>query len=357
MNETKESGPRTAKISPPRLQHVLARTRLFVRLDAARTHRVLWITGPPGAGKTTLAGSYIQARKLRALWYQLDEGDADLASFFHYLGLSVKALAPRYRKPLPALTPEYLPGLLTFTRCFFETLSQRLGSPGLIVLDDYHEVPAGAPLFDYFALEIFERLAPSRQAALLCTAFLRCITQRQAERLTGDPGAGRMLADLERRNYFVMRRAGAEPSYEYHPLFRDFLLGRARIAFDGHLLVTLQRRAAELLAEAGQPEEAAFLYHAVSDWQALSSLLLGHAPALLSAGRHQTLMQSLCLLPQAVFTHAPWLRCWQGMARLPFAPVEARGYLEEAYLRLWIPSSSSGGTSISWIRGSPSLKG
>ncbi|MGH8583355.1 MAG: hypothetical protein ACREWG_11340 [Gammaproteobacteria bacterium] len=116
MKQTKESGPRFAKISPPRSRHVLARTRLFARIDAARTHRALWITGPPGAGKTTLASSYIQERKLRALWYQLDAGDGDIASFFHYLGLSVKALAPRYRKPLPPLTPEYLPGLLTFTR-------------------------------------------------------------------------------------------------------------------------------------------------------------------------------------------------------------------------------------------------
>ena len=148
VKETKQSGPRFAKISPPRSRHVLARTHLFARIDAARTHRTLWITGPPGAGKTTLASSYIQERKLRALWYQLDEGDGDIASFFHYLGLSVKAAAPRYRKPLPPLTPEYLPGLLTFTRRFFETLSQRLGPPALIVLDDYHEVPAEAPLHE-----------------------------------------------------------------------------------------------------------------------------------------------------------------------------------------------------------------
>ncbi|MGH8508351.1 MAG: hypothetical protein ACREVH_06485 [Gammaproteobacteria bacterium] len=82
MKQTKESGPRCAKISPPRSQHVLARPRLFARIDAARTHRALWITGPPGAGKTTLASSYIQERKLRALWYQLDEGTATSRVFF-----------------------------------------------------------------------------------------------------------------------------------------------------------------------------------------------------------------------------------------------------------------------------------
>jgi len=188
-------------------------------------------------------------------------------------------------------------------------------------------------LFDYFALEIFERLGPSRQAALLCTAFLHCITARQAERLTGDHKAGRVLADLERRNCFVIKRAAAEAIYEIHPLFRDFLLERANAAFDEATLVAVQRYAAELLDEAGQPEEAAPLYLAARDWQALSSLVLRHAPALVAQGRHRTLGQWLCGLPSALFEHTPWLRYWQGMAHLPFAPVTARGPLEEAYFQ------------------------
>ena len=96
--------------------------RLFELLDTGQQQRIVWIAGPPGAGKTTLASSYIAARSIKALWYQLDESDGDIASFFHYLALALKAASPRYRKPLPSLTPEYLPGLLTFTRRFFETV-------------------------------------------------------------------------------------------------------------------------------------------------------------------------------------------------------------------------------------------
>src|SRR5512139_2171212 len=73
--------PALAKITPPRLHDVLARTRLFEALDAALQRPVAWLSAQPGAGKTTLVATYLQARARRALWYQVDDGDADAASF------------------------------------------------------------------------------------------------------------------------------------------------------------------------------------------------------------------------------------------------------------------------------------
>ena len=102
-----------SKIAIPQPHQAYARTRLFELLDTARQQRIVWIAAPPGAGKTTLVSSYISARSLKAPWYQLDTSDSDVASFFHYLALALKTAAPRYRKSLPSLTPEYLPGLLT----------------------------------------------------------------------------------------------------------------------------------------------------------------------------------------------------------------------------------------------------
>jgi ATP/maltotriose-dependent transcriptional regulator MalT len=105
-----------AKITPPTLAAVFPRTRLFRVLDRARTpvvdHR------PPGAGKTTLVASYLAARHLPMLWYQVDTGDADPATFFYYLGVAAK----RGRSPTSdgpsALDSGVPPELSTFTTVY-----------------------------------------------------------------------------------------------------------------------------------------------------------------------------------------------------------------------------------------------
>jgi ATP/maltotriose-dependent transcriptional regulator MalT len=126
-----------AKTTRPRLSGVFPRKRLFRELDRSRKRPITWIQGPPGAGKTTLVASYIQSRKLNCLWYQVDEGDADIATFFYHLRLA----APRRRRPLPLLTPEYLPALSVFTQRFFRELYSRLRTPFVVVLDNYQDAP------------------------------------------------------------------------------------------------------------------------------------------------------------------------------------------------------------------------
>lgn len=140
--------PSTAvvKINRPRVAFVHERKRLFALLEQHRSRPAIWLSGPGGAGKTTLVTSYLNARKLPCLWYQADEGDADLATFFHYLGLAAKKAAPRQRKPLPLLTPEHLPNVSLFIRKYFQELYARLKPPFAIVFDNYQDVPPDSKL-------------------------------------------------------------------------------------------------------------------------------------------------------------------------------------------------------------------
>ena len=91
-----------AKLSLPRLAQGTARPRLFQALDEGRKGAALWIAAPGGAGKTTLAATYLLERQLPYLWYQLDEDDADPATFFYFLGIAAKQADPdavnRYRE-------------------------------------------------------------------------------------------------------------------------------------------------------------------------------------------------------------------------------------------------------------------
>lgn len=192
LQSRKPSGALT-KLSPPRLPTVVERPRLYRLLDRARKRPVIWINAPPGFGKTTLVASYLRARKIRPLWYQVDEGDNDLATFFHYLGLAAKQSAPRSRIPLPHLTSEYLQGLPTFTRRFFENLYARLKAPALLILDNYQEVAPDSLFHQTMALGIealpekigvivmsralpppaFARLQAVRQIHFISEEFLR----------------------------------------------------------------------------------------------------------------------------------------------------------------------------------------
>lgn len=134
------------KTTRPTLAGVLPRDRLHKLLDRFRASPVVWIAGPPGAGKTTLAASYIESRKLHSLWYQIDEGDADVATFYYYLGLAATEYQRSAKEPLPVLTPEYHAGLSTFTRRYFQALFHRLKAPFSLVFDGYQDVPAQSPL-------------------------------------------------------------------------------------------------------------------------------------------------------------------------------------------------------------------
>ncbi len=129
---------RIAKLSRPRLYDAFPRERLFAQLDRLRAHSCIWISGPPGAGKTTLVGSYVEARHASHLWYQVDAGDSDPATFFSYL-VDLDRQANRKSKPLPYLTPEYLRDLPGFTRRFFRELFARLSEECLVVLDNCQE--------------------------------------------------------------------------------------------------------------------------------------------------------------------------------------------------------------------------
>lgn len=147
---------RLAKTAPPILPVVLARPRLFRLLDRSTQSRLTWVTAPAGSGKTTLVASYLKARRRPTLWYRLDEGDSDPATFFHYLSQAARLLAPKFRKPFPRLTPEYALGLPTFARRYFQTLGSRFPKRCLLVLDNYQDVPSDSPLHHMLACGCYE---------------------------------------------------------------------------------------------------------------------------------------------------------------------------------------------------------
>ncbi len=431
-----------AKVSIPHLRHTYQRRRLFQLLDKEGHKPIVWVTGPPGAGKTTLVTSYIAAKKIPCVWYQVDEGDADLPSFFYYLGKAGQRDTRKRRQALPSLTPEYLPhGLPAFTRRAFRKLFSWFRSGSILVFDNYQEVPDGsvfhevilqgleelppgfrailisrtppppelarlqinqrlrvvedsalrltveetkglaqflckrrlkpnmlqrlhgktqgwvagvillldqhhpeatmpvemdqassATMFRYFASQILARCPLPTQRLFLRTAFLPKFTALQATKLSGVKQADEVLANLLEQNFFLYQRAERPVrTFDYHPLFREFLLEQARAKLTESQLQHVQRTAGTILEHTGQLEEAVNLYIELGDWDRLSHVMSNQAEALVTQGRTQLVAQWIDRIPTNVVEGNPWFLYWQALCELPVNPTKSLVMFNRAY--------------------------
>ncbi len=186
--------------------------------------------------------------------------------------------------------------------------------------------------FNYFADEIFNRIDKTIQDFLMKTSFLPKITFAMAEKLTGMDHPEDLLARLHLNNYFTTKISSLESTYHYHSLFREFLIAQANKVFQETELREIQKKAAELLEQSGEIEEAAKLFQVSKDWPALAQLILSNAQPFITQGRNQILMHWLKQLPASVLDNAPWLLYWYGVAVLPFSLTESRKTLEKAFI-------------------------
>ena len=63
----------------------LPRPHLTDKIHANLRQRLILLIAPPGYGKTTLMAEVVDNANLPTVWYQLDEGDNDPATFIAYL--------------------------------------------------------------------------------------------------------------------------------------------------------------------------------------------------------------------------------------------------------------------------------
>ncbi len=146
LGDLKPQSVAFAKTTRPAIGSAMPRERLFARLDGSPGRTAAWISGPPGAGKTTLAASYVEARRFRCLWYQVDADDADVATFFHYLGHAARKLEDAAPPELPGPAALQDVDVASLSRSFFRRLFARARAPFALVLDNLHEVPAESAL-------------------------------------------------------------------------------------------------------------------------------------------------------------------------------------------------------------------
>lgn len=185
---------------------------------------------------------------------------------------------------------------------------------------------------DYFAGEVFDRADAATRRILLETALLDAPTASLACASTGDPAASRVLAALARRGVFTHSHGGDDPAFEFHGLFRAFLLRRGRDELPPGRADEVRRAAAvHLGARGGADAEAAFaLLAEAGAVDEAAALVRRLGPGLLAEGRSATLEAWLARLPPERSASDAWLIYLGAMARLGRAPEAARDQLDRA---------------------------
>ena len=193
-----------------------ARERLFRALDGLRErHPMAWVAGAPGAGKSALVASWLEARKLASVWYHVDPGDADPATFFHYLGLAAPT-GGRNVPPLPPYAEEYRRDHAGFTRRWFREFFARMAPGSVLVFDDFHDARTGHDERAAFAAGLEEI-----PAGITVVAISRGDPPREFARLVARRAVGRLgargAAVHARRGRRAARRGGRGRPARHRP--------------------------------------------------------------------------------------------------------------------------------------------
>ena len=294
---------------------------------------------PPGAHLVVISRAEPPAAlaRLRASRAIADIGWMDLRLTALESRALVRRLAPKFPARLLATLHERAAG---WAAGLVLMLQERRG-----LADERRRAPDG--IVDYFAAETLAKADADTQEILLQTAFLPRVTAAMADALTGRPHAGRVLARLHRQNCFTVEHAAATAVYEYHPLFRAFLLRRAYAVLTVEQRADIQRRAAALLERDGQLEAAAGLLRNAGDWPGLARLVESRAAALIAEGRRALVDEWLGALPPDVAREHPWLLFWRAAGRTTEAPAAARADLEAALPRFQ-RTGDAAGSFLAW---------
>ena len=171
------------------------RPRTVIHPDRRGRHRDRLDLWPARRGKTTLAASYLEARKLPSIWYQVDSGDADPATFLlHGLcGCPNWGMLSETRFPLlPSESPS---DIAAFTRLYFSKVVRTI-TPADCARDR----------------QLSGRLQGLRSETLMRGAFSEVpddlpvlVLSEQPTELPGASGCERALSASSTRKIFALR--------------------------------------------------------------------------------------------------------------------------------------------------------
>jgi len=239
-----------AKLAAPRAIQILRRARVLKQIDRSLRSGMCWLAAPAGYGKTTALVDYLRSTAAPHVWFRIDEGDQDIARFFHYLARSLPSAEAA--ASMPVFGVEYAEQPKQFARLFFRAYFAQLKPNTILVLDDIH--CADTPDFRSILAVMLRELPDT----LRCACLSRTLPQEELSdlalrgQLAVIDQSALEFSDKEARSLVKLRMKRAAASMDVTPA-RGWAVG----------LVLLAERGTSVRPSAG--EDPAGSKHALFD--------------------------------------------------------------------------------------------
>lgn len=186
-------------------------------------------------------------------------------------------------------------------------------------------------VFEYFTEELKGYIDEDALDLLSMTALMPVITVENAIKLSSNNQASDILDELSKQHLFIHRVGILKTSYEFNPLFREYLLQQLNIRHNKDKINSLKAIAGYLLLKSTHIDEAARVFIESDSFNKLESLIQENAKKYIEQGRHSTVEGWLKSIPKEYIARKPWLLFWLGNSILQTKPLEARNILQRAY--------------------------
>lgn len=224
----------------------------------------------------------------------------------------------------------------------------------------------GAPspeISSYFYEIVYKGMREPLRRFTLQTSILSRLQPEFCNRFLNIKTAASILSELVETQLFTISLDETGKNYRYHRLFKSFLQSQLQKEIPASKLITLHRRAAELLYDQGDFEEAVEQLVSAGDYSRAADVLDRIAEKLLQANRSTYLYRVLRSIPSETLAMHPILtfclaclmesRGWCGKA-LDILNIAVDTAAEKGDLTTWIEAQRSI-IKISVISGKPEI--
>lgn len=146
-----------ARFGPPLAQGLLDRPHLHARLNESR-QCTAWVSGPAGAGKTSLLATWGRGQQTEPVWLEIDRADRDSATFLTAL---TEVLDPGTRADLPPCHASTREDAGELARRFLRAWYCRLPRRAIVILDNLHEAMNAGDGLDLLLPILIEEKPPA----------------------------------------------------------------------------------------------------------------------------------------------------------------------------------------------------